>query len=388
MLFSLLRPLACAAIISLGIPTVAVHAAAPPGGANQPPAVGVVVVKKTMITEQVKIIGRVQAIDRVEVVARVNAYLDERLFEEGADVKKGELLYRLERGPFETDVEARKAEIDQYEAQVENARLAYNRAAELAQRQVGPQSTADSTRAAYLGALAQVRAAKAQLEAAQINLDYTEIRSPVDGRIGLSSVTIGNVVGPGSGTLATIVSQDPMHVVFPMSVRGILELREQYSEKGWEAVRVRLRLSNGKIYAESGTLNFVDVTVAKDTDTIMLRADIANPISSAPANAQNRVRELTDNEFVTVLIESVEPKEMLAIPRVAVLTDQQGNYVYVVGEDNIAQVRRITLGQSSPEQATIADGLKEGEQVIIDGIQRVRPKSPVTPTPVELKPAE
>lgn len=388
MLSVILRPLAYAAIISFGISTFTAHAAAPGGAAPPPPAVGVVIVKKTMITEQMKITGRVEAIDRVEVVARVNAYLDERLFEEGADVRKGELLYRLERGPFEAEVEARKAEIDLYEAQVENARLAYNRAAELAQRQVGPQSTADSTRAAYLGALAQVRAAKAQLQAAQINLDYTEIRSPVDGRIGRSSVTVGNVVGPSSGTLATIVSQDPMHVVFPMSVRGILELRERYTEKGWEAVRIRLRLSDGKIYAESGTLNFMDVTVAKDTDTILLRADIANPVSSAPANAQNRVRELTDSEFVTVLVESVEPKEMLAIPRVAVLTDQQGNYVYVVDENNIAQVRRITLGQSSPEQATIADGLNEGEQVIFDGIQRVRPKAPVTPTPVELKPVE
>ena len=218
---------------------------------------------------------------------------------------------------------------------------------------------------------------------AQINLDYTEIRSPIDGRISAALVSPGNVVGPSSGTMATIVSQDPMYVVFSVPMRRTIELREQYADKGgFDAVKVRIRLSNGRVYSEAGKLDFVDNKIALDTDTLPFRAVIANPILKSQTAGGVRLRELVANEFVTVLLESVDPRQVIAVPRPAILSDQQGTYVYVVDDRNIARQRRVRLGQSTPETAGIVDGLKEGEHVVVEGVQRARPDSPVAPAPV------
>lgn len=345
-----------------------------PGG---PASVGVVPAEYKSMTESVEINGRVQARERVDLVARVTAFLNEQHFVEGADVKKGDLLYRLERAPFEADVEVKRAAIAQAEAQLENANAALERADNLATRGVGTEVTLDNARAAQRTADAQLKAARAQLRQSQINLDYTEIRAPIDGRIGRTSITTGNVVSPTSGTLATIVSADPMYVVFPMSVRRILELRDRYAAKGgMEAVEIRLRLPDGRIYGQTGRLEFVDIRVAKDTDTIVLRGTIANP-TRPPAN----LRELADDMFVSVRLEAVEPHKVLAVPRGAILSDQRGDYVYVVNAQDVAEQRRVKLGQSTPETAAILEGLQEGERVIVEGIQRVRPNAKVAPAP-------
>ncbi|MEH6951407.1 efflux RND transporter periplasmic adaptor subunit [Nitrobacter sp. NHB1] len=351
-----------------------------------PPAVGVVTAEFKPMAESTEINGRIQARDRVNLVARVTAFMNERLFVEGADVKKGQLLYRLERAPFEADVEAKKAGVAQAQAQLENADLALSRAQELLRKNSGTQVTADSALAAQRTAAAQVKAAQAQLHLSQINLDYTEIKSPIDGRIGRTSITVGNVVSPTSGTLATIVSPDPMYVVFPVSVRRVLELRDRYAGKGgFDAVKIRVRLPNGKMYGQTGKLEFVDIGVAKDTDTITLRGTIANPVIQTVG--ESKLHELTDDEFVTVLLEAVEPLKVLAVPRAAILSDQQGDYVFVVNDKNVAEQRRVKLGQSTPDVAGIVDGLKPGERVVVEGIQRVRPNLVVAPAPASPTPA-
>jgi membrane fusion protein (multidrug efflux system) len=334
------------------------------------------------MAESTEINGRIQAPQLVNVVARVTAFMNERLFAEGADVKSGDLLYTLERAPFEADVEAKLGTVAQTQAQLENANLTLARAQELLQKLAGTQVTADSALAAKRALDAQLQSARAQLHQSQINLDYTEIRSPIDGRIGRTSVTIGNVVSPTSGVLTTIVSTDPMYVVFPIAMRRVLELRDRFADKGgFDAVRIRLRLPNGKLYDQVGKLDFVDVNVAQDTDTIILRGTIPNPVIAANAGGNGTIRELQNDEFVTVMLEAVEPLQVLAVPRAAILSDQQGDYVYVVGTGNIAHQRRVRLGQSTPEVAAVADGLKEGEQVIVDGIQRARPNAAVAPAP-------
>jgi membrane fusion protein, multidrug efflux system len=290
-----------------------------------PLAVGVIAAAYRPMAESTEINGRIQAEQRVDLVARVTAFLNEKLFVEGAEVKKGDLLYRLERAPFEADVEVKQAAIAEAEAQLENANVALDRAAELVKRGAGTQVTLDNARATQRTTAAQLKAAQAQLRQSQINLDYTEIHAPIDGRIGRTSVTIGNVVGPTSGTLATIVSADPMYVVFPVAMRRVLELRDRYVDKGgFEAVTIRLRLPNGKMYDQAGKLGFVDIGVAKDTDTIDLRGTIANPVISS---GSGRIRELTNDEFVSVSLEAVEPLKVLAVPRAAGLSDQPGDYV-------------------------------------------------------------
>ena len=347
-----------------------------------PPAVGVVEATRRPITESSEFLGRIEAINRVNVVARVTAFLERRLFEEGAEISKGDELYRLERGPFEADLASKQAQVAQLQATLDNAKQTTERARTLLGGPAGQQSTYDAAIANQLSLEAQVQAAQAQVQASRINLDYTRISAPIAGKIGRTALTEGNVVGPSSGVLTTIVSQDPMYVTFPVPLRQGLELRERYGPRGGlEAVVIRLRLPDGRMYGQSGKLNFVDNTIAQNTDTITVRGEIGNPILRTSSAAGVTVHELTDGEFVTVVLEGVQPIEVLAIPRSAVLSDLQGDYVLVVGADNKAEQRRIQLGQSTPTIAAVITGLAAGDRVIVEGLQQIRPGQVVSPGP-------
>jgi len=362
-----------------GISSGVAFAQRPPAG---PVAVGVIRAQKQPITETSEFVGRILATDRVALVARVTAFLEKRDFTEGAEVNKGDLLYQLEQPPFQADVAAKQATVQQTQAQLQNATLAYNRVASLLKTPAGQQSSVDDAKATMLSDAAQVQNAQAQLQTSQINLAYTTIRAPIDGKIGRSSVTVGNVVSPSSGTLATIVSQDPMYVVFPISLRTGLELRDRYADKGgFSAVVIKLRLPNGKIYGHDGTLNFVDNTVSPTTDTIILRGTVPNPKLQSDEVGHATVRELVDGEFVTVLLQGVQPVELVTVPRAAVLSDQRGDYVFTVDAQNKVAETRIQLGQSTPGTASVISGLDAGTMVIVDGVQRVRPGQVVQPGP-------
>jgi membrane fusion protein, multidrug efflux system len=359
--------------------TGAIRAQQPASG---PPAVGVIEAIKRPITETSEFLGRVEGVNRVNVVARVTAFLEKRLYEEGAEIKKGDKLYLLERGPFEADLAAKQAIVAQLQATLVNAKLTTDRARTLLGGPAGQQSTYDAALANQRSLEAQVQSAEAQVQSSQINLDYTDIRSPIDGKIGRTAVTEGNVVNPGSGVLTTIVSQDPMYVLFPVSVRAGLELRDRYATRGgFNAVVIKLRLPDGRLYGQTGQLNFVDNTIQQSTDTITVRGAIPNPALHDPMTTDGAVRELTDGEFVNVMLEGVQPVEVLAIPRSAVLSDQQGDYVFTVGADNKAEQRRIQLGQSTTTIAAVTSGLTLGEKVIVEGLQRVRPGQAVAPGP-------
>ena len=357
----------------------------PPSG---PPSVGVVKAAQRPITESSVFIGRIQAIDKVDIVARVTAFLEKVDFVDGAEVKKGDLLYELERPPFQADLDAKQAVADQFAAQLVNAKLAQDRAQTLLQSNAGAQATVDSTTASQKALAAQLLGAKASVELSKINLDYTRIASPIDGKLGRTKLTPGNVVSPSSGTFVTIVSQDPMYVTFPVAVRTLLQLSRKYVPKGgYKAVTLKIKLPDGRIYGLDGKLDFTDNTVQSSTDTIVLRGTIPNP-KLAMATPTAPVRELVDNEFVTVMLEGVEPVEVLGIPRAAVLTDQQGDYVWVVGADNKAERRSVKLGQSTPAIAAVISGLKVGELVVAEGVQRVKAGAAVSPSPVTPAPGD
>jgi len=350
---------------------------------SEPPAVGVIKTTTRPITETSEFLGRIEATNRVDIVARVTAFMDKRVFREGAEVKTGDLLYQLEQGPFEADLATKQAQVAQLQATLENAKLTTERARTLLGGPAGMQSTYDAAISNQRSLEAQVLAAQAQVKFSQINLDYTEIHSPIDGMIGRTAVTDGNVVSPSSGVLTTIVSQDPMYVTFPVPVRQALDLRERYATKGgFNAVVIKVRLPNGRIFGQTGKLNFANNTIATNTDTIMLRGVIPNALLHESSATLGEIRELTDGEFVTVMMEGVQPVEVLAIPRAAVLSDQQGDYVFTVGADNKAEQRRIQLGQSTSTMAAVINGLKLGDKVIAEGLQRVRPGQPVAPGPV------
>ncbi|WP_461195302.1 efflux RND transporter periplasmic adaptor subunit [Bradyrhizobium sp. UFLA06-06] len=370
-------------LVSAGLVAAGVSAAHAQAGPPGPPAVGVFEAVKRPVTETSEFLGRIEAPNRVNVVARVTAFLDKRNFVEGSEVKAGDLLYQLERGPFEADLASKKAQVAQLQATLVNAKLTTDRAKALMGGPAGQQSNVDAAVANQQSLEAQVQAAQAQVDLSQINLDYTMIHSPIDGRIGRTAVTEGNVVTPSSGTLTTIVSQDPMYVTFPVPVREALDLRDRYATRGgFKAVVIRLRLTDGRLYEKTGELNFVNNTIAQNTDTISLRGVIPNPSTYTSVAAGGSVRELTDNEFVTVLLEGVQPVEVLAIPRSAVLSDQQGEYVYVVGADNKAEQRRIQLGQSTATIAAVTSGISLGDKVVVEGLQKVKPGEVVAPGPV------
>jgi membrane fusion protein, multidrug efflux system len=350
-----------------------------------PPAVGVVQVRPKAVYETNEFVGRIEAEKRVNLVARVVGFLDQRKFTEGAEVKEGDLLYVIEQVQYQAQVAQQQAAVASANALLVNKTL--DRAQALIRTPAGQQSQVDAALAQQRSAAAQLASAQAQLRLAQINLDYTEIRAPVSGRITRTAIDIGNVVGPTTGTLATIVTQDPMYVVFPISVRTALDLRDRYATKGgFSAVVVKVRLPNGNAYAQDGHLDYADPTVAPGTDTLLLRATIPNPLLPGTAPGQPGNRELSDGEFVTVNLQGVQPVQALAIPRAAVLSDQLGNYVWVVGQGNKVEQRRVQLGQSTAGEAVISSGLKEGETVIVDGVQRARPGAVVNPGPASPQP--
>src|SRR4029077_15834463 len=280
--------LALLALVAWGAPRAAeAQAQAPP-----PPAVGVRAAEIRGVAPSYEFIGRIGAINTVQLRARVEGFLDKILFTEGQEVKAGDLLYQIEKGPYQAQVDANKANVAQLEAQHVNADLTLQRAQILLHSPAGQQSTVDAALAAERALAAQIDSAKAQLQTAQINLGYTDIRAPVDGRIGRTAYTKGNLVNAASGVLATIVSQDPIYAIFPVAQRQLEEIRADRHQENGSMIKIEIlvKLANGKEYPHRGVWNFTDVQVNQQTDTLVMRATLPNP-----------ERQLVDGEFATVV---------------------------------------------------------------------------------------
>ncbi len=377
-------PLRALLVATLGLVTAAIGGVDEAWAQFGPPAVGVVKAKRVPVTESDEFVGRVQAVGRVALVARVTAFLEQRLFTEGSEVKRGDLLYRLEQPPFAADVQAKQAAVAQQNALLANATITFTRAQSLLNTPAGQRSTVDDATASQRSQAAQLLAAQAALVQSQINYSYTEIRAPIDGKISSTDVTEGNVVSPSTGTLAMIVSQDPMYVLFPVSTREALDLRQRY--RSYKAIVAKIRLENGEMYGQDGSVDYTSPTVATSTDTLTLRAVFANPVRAGATAGQPGARELFDGEFVTVLMQGVAPITVLGVPRAAVLSDQGGDYVYTLDADNKAVRTPVTLGQSTASTAAVVTGLQDGETVIAEGMQRVHPGIKVVPGPASAPP--
>jgi membrane fusion protein (multidrug efflux system) len=353
------------AAICLALPLLAgceerKQAAAPPAT----PTVGVRPAAMKGVSRSFEFVGRIKAIDKVEVRARVEGFLEKVLFREGQDVKAGDLLYQIEKVQFQTQVDQARANLAAAEAEATNAHLQYSRQLALSQHQWSPQSVVDQNKASNDTSRAKVLQMRAALTQAEVNLDYTDIRSPIDGRIGRTAYTLGNLVNPASGVLATIVSQDPIYVLFPVSVRDLEIIREaRRSEDGSLAkIEIRVRLSNGRDYPQRGVWNLTDPQVDQQTDTLMMRATIPNPD-----------RQLVDGQFVTAAIRQRREEPRLVVPQAALQIDQSGHYVLVVDDQHKVEQRRIQTGPNRDTDIVITSGLREGENVIVDGVQKVRP---------------
>lgn len=372
------------AIVFSCLLVAATAAEAQPGpGGGGPPAVGVARAERRPVTESSEFTGRIEAVQRVDIRARVTGFIQERTFQEGHEVRAGSVLFRIERAPFEAALEQARADVASAQAQLENARVALQRARELRQTGAGTQVALDNAQAQERTAGAQLLRAQAAVRIQEIELAYTEIVSPIDGKIGRAFLTPGNVVSPNlADPLATVVSQDPMRVAFLVSTRAADDLRRRYEQRGGaSAVVVRVRLPSGQMYQHPGRIDFVDTQIDRNTDSILVRALVPNPRRDGVPIGQPGDRELIDGQFVTVSVEGVEPVQAIVLPRASVLQDQGGNYVFVVADESRAQRRPVRLGRTIGTDVVVEDGLRGGETVIVDGLQRVRPGQPVSPAP-------
>jgi len=333
-------------------------------GASPPPAVSVVAVASRQVTETASFVGRVVAIDKVDVIARVSGFINERNFTEGQQVKTGDLLFRIEPDTYKAAVDQQTANLARAKATEVNANLQLQRGQDLVRNQNIPQSEVDQRAANAQAAHADVLEAQALLEQAKINLGYTEIRSPIDGRIGPANFTMGNLVSPSSGTLATIVSQDPIYVTFQASEADVIEYKHRIAASADKNphVTIHIKLPDGSMYPHPGRTNLLDVQVQADTDTVLVRAQLPNPEGL-----------LIPGGIVDVIVDRGAPQASLLIPQSAVQLDQAGRYVMVVGDNKKVEQRRIVAGVEQGRDLVVKEGLKEGELVIVEGIQKVHP---------------
>lgn len=338
------------------------------------PSVGTVYAERKSIAKTMDFIGRIDAIDRVVVQARVKGFLEKVLFKEGDAVKQGDALYQIEKGTFQAAVEDAQGALERAKAARALTEIQLQRKEELLAKQAGTAVARDEALAADEDARGAMLQAQAKLDQANINLGYTDITSPISGKISKTNVTAGNVVGPESGSLTLIVSQDPMYVTFPVSQRDLLQAQVSGRAAELKDIKVRVRFANGSMYQHEGTLNFIDVSVNRATDTVVTRATMRNPDGI-----------LIDGQLVGVVLETGRPEERVVVPQAALIADQEGVYVFIV-EDGKAMVRRVKTGGESGPDIVVLEGLKGGEQVIVEGLQSVRPGQDVmaTPLPVAL----
>lgn len=365
---SLLSPAALMACVALGLGTNAL--AQQPAPAAVP--VGTVMAEKRAITQTADFVGRIEAVNRVDVRARVTGYLEDVLFKDGSTVAEGAPLFRIERAPFEAAVEQAQGALERAQGTLQNATVQRQRAEELLKTNAGSVAIRDQRVAEEKGAQGDQTTAEANLKTAQINLGYTEIKAPIAGRIGRTKVTKGNVVGPDSGVLAQIVSDDPMYVTFPVSQREFLALKTNRLPADGSAPLVSLKFSDGSTYDQKGRVDFVDVSVERATDTVLVRATLPNPTG-----------KLLDGTLVRVAVQADKSEEKVLVPQSALIADQQGSYVFAV-EDGKAVAKRVKVGVQAGSYVAIDQGLSGNEQIVIQGLQNLRPGVPVLASPVTL----
>jgi membrane fusion protein (multidrug efflux system) len=277
-----------------------IFAIAAPAHAQQPQVipVGVVKAERKPIAATLDFVGRVEAIDRVEVRARVTGFLEEVLFKEGDLIKEGAPLYRIEHGLFQAAVEQAQGALERSKSAKTLTAIQLQRAQDLLDKSAGTVVARDQARAADQQAQGSIMSDEANLQTAQINLGYTDIVSPIAGRVGKTNITKGNVVGPDSGALTIIVSQDPMYVSFPVSQREFLRAQQAGRKVDLKDIKVRIRFADGSLYDQPGSVNFVNVTVDRTTDTVLVRAGVPNPKGA-----------LIDGQLVRVNLEAGTPEE-------------------------------------------------------------------------------
>jgi membrane fusion protein, multidrug efflux system len=353
---------------------------APPAGPppEMPPAdVGVVTVKVEQVTLQAELAGRTTAALVADLRPQVTGIIKARTFEEGALVKAGQVLYRIDPAMYSAVYAQSNADLASAKASLSAAKIKGERYDALAKIEGVSKQEADDARAAVELATAGVAQRQAALQVARINLDYTSIRAPISGRIGKSSVTAGALVTTGQPTpLATIRSLDPMYVDLTESIESRLRLRAQLGAGKVQAgtAKVKLRLSDGTMYAHEGTLEFAEVSVDESTGTVTLRAQFPNPDDV-----------LLPGMYVRAVLDQAVDQAAMMVPQQGVTHDAKGNpTAMVVGPGNKVEVRTLTADRVIGDRWLVTSGLRAGDQVIVEGLNKIFPGRTVKPSEVQL----
>ncbi len=367
-----------AAGVSLAALAVAVNGSGKAQGDTAPVAppptpVSVAVVEQRDLVSWAEFSGRLEAIERVEIRSRVSGVVEQVHFSQGALVKQGDLLVSLDQAPYQAEFERAQAQLLAAEARVALAAGEHERGQKLMSTQNVSQRDLDTRLNALREAQANERAARAALQSARLNLDYTQIRAPISGRIGRLEVTVGNLVAAGAAAplLTTLVSVDPVYAGFNADEGTVLRaLATLSNEPGWprelKRIPVEMTTATGDGVSVSGHLNFVDNGVDAATGTVRVRAIFDNADGA-----------LLPGQFVRLRMGQARSEPALVINERAVGTDQNKKFVFVVGEDRKAQWREVTLGASAEGLRIVTGGLKAGEQIVVNGLQRIRPGASV-----------
>ena len=354
----------------------------PPGGAPPPPEVGVVAVQPGTVPLQQDLVGRLAAFRSADVRARVPGVLQRRVYEEGSDVREGQVLFVIDPAPLQAALGAAQASLAQAQANNANARAAADRARQLAPSKFISQSDLDNALAAERSAAASVQQAQASVKSAQINLGYATVRAPISGRAGKQQVTEGALVGQGTATLLTTVDQvDPLYVNFSLSVTELERIRRARANQPQGETRVQVVLPDGTPYERAGVLDFSGDIVDPSTGAIALRARIPNPDKT-----------LLPGTYVTLKATLGQQQGVYLVPQAAVQRDATSAYVLIVGKDGKVARKDIATDRAQGSDWIVRTGLAPGDQVIVSGLQRAQPGQPAKAAPSQPqqagKPAE
>ncbi|NUW75082.1 efflux RND transporter periplasmic adaptor subunit [Vibrio mediterranei] len=315
-------------------------------------------------------IGRMDAVEDTAITAQVSGYLLERHFQEGQIVEKGQLLYTIEPSTFEAQVASAKAMVSEARSSLKKAELDFERGKNLVKSNNISQAEFDALTASLMSARAQLEAGIAQEKVAEVNLSHTTIRAPFTGRISDSKVSTGDLLSPSSGVLTTLVSMDPIYASFSISERERLALgMDQIEGDGSDesnGVAVNVILEDGRVYDQQGKIDFLGNRINLNTGTLAMRAVVENPS-----------QRLLPGQHVRVELMEKEASDVVTVPRRAVQTDLEGDFVMIVSEGNVAERRNVALGPQVETGVVIRSGLKTTDVVITQGLQRVRNGIPV-----------
>ncbi|ROQ29968.1 efflux RND transporter periplasmic adaptor subunit [Gallaecimonas pentaromativorans] len=342
-------------------------------GQQQPPQeVGIMTVQSQPLTLTTELPGRVQAFLEAQIRPQVSGVLLKRLFTEGGNVDAGQSLYQIDPAPYEAALASAEASLAKANADARSTELTYKRYQKLVKTNYVSQQDLDQAEATYKQALASIKEAEAQVKTAKINLNYTDVKSPISGRIGISAVTAGALVTANqTQELVRVQQLDPIYVDLTQSSAAIQALRTKMAQgnlKQSEGAEVSVTLEDGSTYPIKGKIEYSEVYVNESTGSVTLRAVIPNPDGT-----------LLPGMYVRAEVSTGEDSNAILVPQKGVSRDAKGNAsVMVVSSDNKVEVRPVTTGEAVGNQWRITSGLKVGDKVILDGLQKVRPGAPVT----------